>query len=1247
MNKNTVKNFAVWARRKLIEDIRYKASMIGVTENGIASPVKNSTNSVQYINIGTNQLVEVKGAELAQRTAFIDLIQSREAEVGYKEAYRLAVDKIAYTWFNRLIAIRFMEVNDYLPCGMRVLSSENPNKAEPDIVTSPFDSELPLLDTDRAYILKLKDENRLEELFRWLFVRVCRNLASVLPVLFQAKENYFEILLTISFTDKDGVLWHLVHDLPEQYFRVRTAEDDERLKTGEVTEEDLPAGQVEIIGWMYQYYNTEPKDKVFADLKKNVKISKDNIPAATQLFTPDWIVRYMVENSLGRLWVEGHPNESLKANWRYYLEEANQEPAVEEQLREIRREYAAHRPEEIRVIDPCMGSGHILVYLFDVLMQIYESQGWTQRDAAQSIVKNNLFGLDIDERAAQLAYFAVMMKARQYDRRFFERGIEPRVYDIRESNGIKRSTIEIFAGKDYKLEEDMTVLLRELTDAREYGSILNVSAADFLGIRHRLEVLANTSDMACTAAAHELTPLVCRAEVMAQKYDVVVTNPPYMGSSGMNDKLSDYVKKAYPDSKSDLFAVFIERGFGLLKQNGLESMITMESWMFLSSFEKLRNRVIHEKTICTLIHMPYLGKGGTSLGINFGTDMAVIRNISLTKYNGTYDRISHYETDDEGVPFEFPVRNKYYNITNQCNFTKIPGAPVAYWVSETFANLFSKKTIRDVAFAGIGMRTGDNDRFLRLWFEVDNKKLFTDCLSADEALQKHAKWIPYNKGGDFRRWYGNNEYVVNWENDGFEIKENTRKVYPQLGENLGWKISNEKYYFREGITWTVVSSKYTSFRRYYGGAIISNSGQSVIMDDSNMLDYLTGLLNTTIVKEILDILSPTLGFESGYINKIPTIIDKGEKENIIHLVNRCIELSEEDWNSFETSWDFVHHPLVWNQKGLWDATATAATLFFYYAYHPKVSCPLEMCWLLWQGECNKRFDDLKKNEEELNRIFINIYGLNDELTPEVEDKDVTVRSANRERDIKSLISYAVGCMFGRYSLSTEGIAFAGGEFDSSKYRTYLPDPDNCIPITDEAYFEDDIVGRFVEFVREVWGEETLETNLTFIADSLPNKGASARDVIRAYFLNDFYKDHLKIYQKRPIYWLFDSGKANGFKALVYMHRWNADTVGNLRVEYLHRMQRVYESESARMKEIEESGKDAREIAKAEKRREKLTKQLKETRDYDAKLGHIALSRPVIDLDDGVKVNYRKVQTANDGIFYEVLADSANIMAKEK
>ena len=1211
MNKTAIKNFAIWARNKLIADIEYRAGLMGITENGIAAALPQSTGEVQFFDIGTKDYATVRGYEIRQRESLISAIRTKEKDVGCAAAFHFIVERAAYTWFNRLIAIRFMEVNDYLPSRVRVLSSENKNKAEPDMVTRPFDTDLKFSDAERAYVTQLKDENKSDELFRRLFIRQCYKLHEVLPLLFDAEHSddrrneYLELLLTLSFTDKDGVLWHLVHDIPERDFRIRTPEDDERQRIENIPDEEMPAGQVEIIGWMYQYYNTEPKNQVFADLKKNIKISKDKIPAATQLFTPDWIVRYMVENSLGRLWVEGHPNEELKKNWKYYLEEAEQEPAVQAQLAEIRKGYAALRPEDIRVIDPCMGSGHILVYLFEVLMQIYESQGWTRRDAAQSIVQNNLYGLDIDERAAQLGYFAVMMKARQYDRRFLDRSIRPKVYAIQESNGVNRDYLRLF-GEHQRLA---LRLMDNLTDAKEYGSILKIDLRmeelhtlreAFTGIESA--EYTNIFDSARqNGLVNEFGPLLDEAEALARKYDVVVTNPPYMGSSGMGPRLSQYVKDNYPDSKSDLFAVFIERGFQMLNPSGFESMITMESWMFLSSFEKMRLKINRSKTIIDLVHMPYLGKGGTSLGINFGTDMAVIRNSKTRNYLGTYDRIAYYETDADGIPFEFPTINDYYKHSSQDSFSNIPGVPVAYWVSDRFLNTFNTKKLDAFASTNNGFTTGDNNRFLRLWFEVSIDTIDFANSSLESLSNNSAKWFPYNKGGDYRKWYGNNDYVLNWGNEGAEVKAYGHLVPRSL-----------KFQFKESVTWNKITSGTTAFRYKPKGTMFDVGGLSMFPKKNEDLYYLLALCNSVYTKKLLEIISPTLNCETGHVSSIPVIIDD-HKEVIIQIAKENISLVKKDWDSFETSWEFVMHPLV-----------------------RKVSTVSE-AFLTWEAECKQRFEKLKSNEVLLNQFFIEIYKLSDEVSGTVEDEYVSIRKADVSRDIRSLISYAVGCMFGRYSLDVDGLAYAGGAWDPGRYSTFLPDADNCIPVTDEAYFEDDIVGRFVEFIRVVYGADTLEENLAFIARALGNRGSSSREIIRNYFLNDFFKDHVKIYQKRPIYWLFDAGKQNGFKALVYMHRWNADTVGSLRVEYLHKMQRIYEKEIERMQDTIDNGKTSREISQATKRREKLVKQLKETRDYDAKIAHAALSRVDIDLDDGVKVNYEKVQKGPDGKSLGILA----------
>lgn len=1229
MNKAAIKNFAVWARNKLIADISYRAGLMGITAEGIREALPQSTGTTEFYDIGTAEPYSVSGAEVRQRRQLAELIRRKEKETNYKTAYKYVIEEVAYTWFNRLIAVRFMEVNDYLPSHIRVLSSDS-GKTEPDLVTNPFGAGLSFTQAEQQEIIRLKQENKTDEAFRLLFIKQCNALNEILPALFEKTSDYTELLLNLSVVDQDGVLWHLVHDIPEADFDVERG------------------GQVEIIGWLYQYYNTEPKNEAFA---KKGKISKEEVPAVTQLFTPDWIVRYMVENSVGRLWIEhlraldeSADEAALAASfgWKYYLPEAKQEPEVETELTELRKERASLTPEQITAIDPCMGSGHILVYAFDVLMQIYESAGYGQRDAAGSILEHNLYGLDIDDRAFQLAYFAVMMKARQYNRRILNGEHKPHVYSIQESNGIDRNQLKFFGEGLSETEKkraitQMTGLLDTFKDAKEYGSILTVDSYDWELLNRFVskgEMLGQMSmdKVGLDETAEELKQLIAQGKVLAQKYYVTTTNPPYMGSGSMESTLLGYVKQNYPDSKSDLYSVFMERCNIFANIEGYVAMITQHSWMFLSSFEKLRNKLFAIETV----NMAHLGpRAFEEIGGEVVQTTAFVRlNAHIPCYKGLYCRLTE-ATTQQAKEERFLNRKDQY-VAKQDNFVKIPGSPIAYWVSQKIADLFDLQAIRDVASACIGMRTGNNDRFLRLWFEIDHNKLGIGRKSAEEAISHHDKWIPYNKGGEFRRWYGNHDYVVNWENDGFEVKENTKRVYPQLGDNLGWKITNEKYYFREGISWTVVTSK-PCFRRYYRGCIFSNSGQSVISENNSMLDYLTGLLNTKIAGVVLNMLSPTLGFESGYIGKIPAIIEEEQREFITNYVKREVGLSKSDWDSFETSWDFESHPLT--KKGLsrshWNAE----------------SVTLEECFRAWSDECDNRFDQLKANEEELNRIFIDIYGLQDELTPEVEDKDVTVRRADLQRDIKSLLSYAVGCMFGRYSLRTAGLAYAGGTWDEQKYEKFKPDADNVIPLTDEEYLEDDIISRLCEFLKVVYGEETLEENLDFIAKALGNKGDSSREIIRNYFLSDFFKDHCQTYSvagsgKRPIYWLFDAGKNHGFKALIYLHRYNADTIGNLRIDYLHRMQRIYESEMSRMQDMIDHSTNAREIAQATKRREKLAKQLKECREYDEKLAHLALSRIQLDLDDGVKKNYRKIQTANDGKFYEVLADSKNIMSKE-
>lgn len=1181
MNKTALKNFAIWARKKLISDITYSAGLLAVNENGIGEPLPQSRSDLQLFDIGTKDYAEVKGERISQRNSLVSAIRAKAEELdNYKVAFEYIVEEVAYTWFNRMIAIRFMEVNGYLP--IRVLSSES-GKHEPDIVTTPFDAGLEFTGEESGRIYELRDNNRLEELFRMLFIRECNHLHDILPELFEATNDYSELLLSLSYTDKDGVVFHLVNDISEDDFNIEKE------------------GQVEIIGWMYQYYNTEPKDKVFAALKKNVKITKENIPAATQLFTPHWIVRYMVENSLGRLWIEGHPDDDLRQCWEYYLDEAEQEPQVQAQLEEIRAGYREISPEDIRIIDPCMGSGHILVYAFDVLMQIYLAQGYSERDAAKLIVEKNLWGLDIDRRAYQLAYFAVMMKARQYNRRILISGIKPNLFVIDDNRALTPEIIEYIADGDSKIASDLRSISDDLTNAREYGSIINVQPVDFNGLIERIGIIAESDELNLIAmenkriVCEKILPLVKQAQTLSQKYDVVCTNPPYMGGSGMNSVLSEYVKRCYSEAKSDLFAAIIIKCLEFTKQNGYSSLVTMQSWMFLSSFEEMRTKLLTLNTLTTLMHMENM-----VMGIAFGTAVSVFRKGAVKGYKGTYNQIKLADIEN-AKPKSFPVAGNRFAQVSSDNFSKIPGMPVAYWVSVNTINAFDKPKLESGVNAVKGLDTCDNDTFVRFWNEVDIHNINFSARSSEDTFE--AKWYPYCKGGGYSKWYGFMDKVVDWKDDG-NILRNLRDSNGKIKS----RPQNIRYYFKEGLTWSTITS-YKLSLRYMNHCIFGGGGSAMFM--SSNLYYNLCFVNSKVTEYFLSFMNPTLNFLVGDILGLPIIIDESKKEVVEPLARNNINISKIDWDSFEPSWDFKTHPLLKPVPLISEAFAQ------------------------WSDECEKRFTRLKSNEEELNRIFIDIYGLQDELTPEVEEKDVTVRRADLTRDIKSLVSYAVGCMFGRYSLDSEGLAYAGGDWDGSKYKTFIPDPDNCIPVTDEEYFRDDIVVRFVDFIRTVYGADTLEENLTFIADALGTRGNTSRERIRNYFLNDFIKDHIKMYQKRPIYWMFDSGKQNGFRALVYMHRWNADTTGNVRVEYLHKLQRIYENEIRQAQDIVETG-SGREASAAQKRIEKLTKQLKETHDFDEKIAHLALSRIDIDLDDGVKVNYEKVQTGDDGKKIEVL-----------
>ena len=884
MNKSAIEKFAIWARKKLVREITYKAGLLGVTEKGIAEPLPQSAKDMQLFDVGTKHYTEVTGAAIGQRAALVAEIKNRERSSDHKTAFGAVVEEVAYTWFNRLIAIRFMEVNGYLPSRIRVLSSENPAKNEPDFVTAPFETDLPFTAEEQDEVLRFKDENRLDELFQMLFIKQCNQLHEILPELFETTSDYTELLLTISFTDKDGVVYHLTHDIEEKDFDVKKE------------------GQVEIIGWLYQYYNSELKDETFAQLKKNVKITKERIPAATQLFTPDWIVRYMVENSLGRLWVEGHPNDNLKAGWKYYLEEAEQEESVKAELEKVRSEYRKLSPEDIKVIDPCMGSGHILVYAFDVLMQIYESQGYTQRDAARSIIANNLYGLDIDRRAYQLAYFAVMMKARQYNRRILTEDVQLNLFVVEDSTALTAAAMDYIANGNKQLRSDLQSIKDDLTDAREYGSLVNISPVDFDAIDRRMEEIRDEPiSMDRLYVQEHLPRLLRQAKTMAQKYHVVVTNPPYMAVSNASGKMQDYIKKNFPDSKADLFAVFIERCGQLVGKNGYQAMITQHAWMFLSSFEKLRAKL----RVMDTVNMAHLGPRAFEEigGEVVQTTSFVMRKSHIKDYKGTYCRLIEPTTQQGKENMFLSGENRH--VAQQDNFSKIPGSPVAYWVSkDALSNFDLMKRIGDYGEGRIGLITGDAGRFIRFWFEVSINKIGFGIKDNEESIISKLRWFPIQNGGGFRRWYGNTDSIVNWENDGYEMKYNN-----YLGKRVRSHNYNGEFAFQEAVSWTTISSGKFCCRYAEHGFIFDTAGPFFIPKNSDDLFSILAFLESKVANMYLEIINPTINFPPGYIQALP-FCDECMTKELSGLSQKNISLSRSDWDSFETSWDFKRHPLV-------------------------------------------------------------------------------------------------------------------------------------------------------------------------------------------------------------------------------------------------------------------------------------------------------------------------------------------------
>ena len=1238
MDKVALRNFAVNAKEKMEDDIKRKLELMGITEKGIG---EETVKEDDYLKINGQEFNE---KEVKQREKVIEVLKAREKNEDFKKCFDELVEEIAYTWFNRIIAIRFMEVNDYIPDGIRILSSDRENDREPQIIREVFDTDLEFSNDEKNNVYKLKEENKIEELFKFLFIKKCNKLNEILPELFEEAEDYSELLLPISINDEEGILRKLVDEVPEESFDVEKE------------------GQIEVIGWLYQYYNEEKKKEVDLKTKKGKKVEQDDIPAKTQLFTPKWIVKYMVENSLGNLWLEGHPNEDLEEKWKFLVKGEKQEEEIEKKLEKLNENYKEMKLEEIKIIDPCMGSGHILVYAFDVLMDIYSNLGYSNRDAVQSILENNIYGLDIDKRAYQLAYFALMMKAREYYKRIFSKKLELNICYTRESNDINKEIIDFISNGNDKIKEELDLIYNSFLDAREYGSLIEAPKIDYDEIKNRLLEIENTDfynlfdELKKEEIKNKFYYVIKTSEILSKKYEVVATNPPYMGSSMMDSKLSKYTKKNYTDSKSDMFAVFIEKCNSLTAENGFCSMITMHAWMFLSSYEKLRGKM----TLIETLNMVHLGtRAFDEIGGEVVQTTAWIqRKNKINNFKGSYVRLVDFPGEEnKRNKFLETVENKdkkYYFRKAKENFEKIPGMPVGYWVSKNMLEDFEKgiKT-SELVEPKVGLQTGDNNFFLRQWYEVEEKKISYNTKSITETENNEYKWYPHNKGGERRQWYGNYDYVVNWENNGNEIRN-----FKDSNGKLRSRPQNTEYYFKGAVTWSDITSGNFAIRYREKGSIHDVVGMSVFSEKIDRLKYILGLSGTKISNSIFRLLNPTIHLPIGTFSNFPVIENEQIKPKVISIVDDCIKISKYDWNTFETAWDFKVSPLINFERYVEEfenvKIGENGNIENKKIDKSKITL-IDQAYSQYKEFTNNQFLKLKENEEELNRIFIDIYGLQDELTLDVSDKDITIAKIFDTDDeindeindeikgnnyvltkadvVKQFISYAVGCMFGRYSLDEEGLVFAGGEFDKNKYSKFIPDEDNCIPITDNEYFSDDIVTRFVEFVKTVYGEETLEENLKFIAQSLSNKNDAPKDIIREYFLKSFYEDHWKRYEERPIYWLYDAGEKNGFKALIYMHRYNEQTTAKVRIGYLHELQKHYERRASFLKDEIESNNNRK---KAEQELKKIKSQLDECKQFDEKMSHLSSEYISIDLDDGVKVNYEKVQTGRDGNKYEIL-----------
>ncbi|MDU5749833.1 MAG: BREX-1 system adenine-specific DNA-methyltransferase PglX [Limosilactobacillus fermentum] len=1164
MDKKKIHDFAVKARRELIESVELKLTQVGITRDGVKEKLPTSTAEIAFYV--PNDTEGVSGRDTSRRVSLVQRLQTAAAKDDWHTAYDNLVEEASYTWFNRIIALRFMEVNHYLPSRVAVLSSEE-GRAEPDILAHALEIEDDLggfSDEQRDLIQNAQETQEpaaMDNAYRLLFLKQANALNANLPHLFEKTTDAFQLLFTPSY--QNGVIKELVTEVPRDDFDVEKE------------------GQVEIIGWLYQYYNEEPHDQVVNINGGPVKTG--DIPAATQLFTTDWVVRYMVDNSLGKKYLEHYPDSPVKGKLKYLL------PG------DITPDQSDFDITRIQVMDNAMGSGHILAYAFDVLMTMYEDQGYAKREAANSIIQNNLFGLEIDRRAFQLSYFSLMMKLRRYDRQALNRSVMPNIHVFIAAPAVTEEFLHSLKASSEVIDEIQDIAAHFM-DAKTLGSIIELPANyDYAGMRNALEPVATAQKISLFGnqqTAQQLLGIIATAETMTQRYDVVVTNPPYLNK--MNSTLKKYVKKHYKDYSADLFSVFIWHNINMTKVNGYAGYMTPFVWMFIKSYEKLRTALLSNVKIDSLIQLEYSAFEEATVPIN----TFVLKNTKNDE-TGTYLRLSDFKGGmmiqaekvqeaiaDPGV--------KYLYRTNQTNFQQISGNPISYWAStKDFQNFSNLPALSSLSLVKKGMFTGNNSMFIRQWTEISYPRL---CFQLEAGAEVPTNgYVPLNKGGAYRKWYGNHTDCIRFDSD----------AYNRIQKNGGHRSPD--LYFRPNLTWTKITSGAPSFRYSKKGYINNDASMIVYQQGAITLFQILSVVNSKIASHYLSLLNESMNYTAGDIARIP--LTSKIPDRAVQIVRECIQQSTDDWNSQEISWSFLCVPFLCN-----------------IAEHNR-NWTVEAAFNQWKQEAQDRFDQLKKNEEELNKIFIDLYGLQDELSPEESDKEVSVRKADLGRDIRAFMSYFIGVTFGRYSLDTPGLAFAGGDWDASKYTSYQPNADDVIVLTDSDYFGDDrdIMHRFREFLTVTFGKEHLEENLTFIAKALGKAGDTAEDQIRSYLFNDFYKNHLTIYQKRPIYWQLDSGRQGGFKALMYLHRYDGDTMAMIRTSYLHTLQAAYEKRVTTLDTFIASETNTRQKNQLIKQRDHTRKQLEELVKYDAQLQHVANMHIAIDLDDGVVVNHQKVQ----------------------